>query len=173
MIDERFNGGGAAADYVIEYLQRKVWNYWLTREGADFDTPVGGIFGPKAMIVNEFAGSGGDYMPWLFRHVGIGQLVGKRTWGGLVGIYDYPVLMDGGFVTAPRVAFYTTEGTWEVENHGVPPDIEVELDPKAWREGHDLQLEKTVDILMKELEKNPPPTPKRPAFPDYSNISKP
>ena len=173
VLDERFNGGGSAADYVIEYLQRKVWNYWLTREGADFDTPVGGIFGPKAMIVNEFAGSGGDYMPWLFRHVGIGQLVGKRTWGGLVGIYDYPVLMDGGFVTAPRVAFYTTEGTWDVENHGVPPDIEVELDPKAWREGHDLQLEKTVDILMKELEKNPPPTPKRPAFPDYSNIFKP
>ena len=173
VIDERFNGGGSAADYVIEYLQRKLWNYWLTREGADFNTPVGGIFGPKAMIVNEFAGSGGDYMPWLFRHVGLGQLVGKRTWGGLVGIYDYPQLMDGGAVTAPRVAFFTTEGTWEVENHGVQPDVEIELDPKAWREGHDLQLEKTVEILMKDLEKNPPTTPKRPAFPDYSNISKP
>ena len=157
VIDERYNGGGAAADYVIEYLQRKNWNYWMTREGADFNTPVGGIFGPKAMIVNEFAGSGGDYMPWLFRHVGLGQLVGKRTWGGLVGIYDYPVLMDGGFVTAPRVAFYTTDGTWEVENHGVQPDVEVELDPKAWREGHDLQLEKTVEILMKDLGNNPPP----------------
>jgi tricorn protease len=173
VIDERYNGGGAAADYVIEYLQRKSWNYWLTREGADFNTPVGGIFGPKAMIVNEFAGSGGDYMPWLFRHVGLGQLVGKRTWGGLVGIYDYPVLMDGGFVTAPRVAFYTTDGTWEVENHGVQPDVEVELDPKAWREGHDLQLEKTVEILMKDLGNNPPPPAKRPAFPDYSNITKP
>ncbi len=173
VIDERFNGGGSAADYVIEYLQRKLWNHWLTREGADFNTPVGGIFGPEAMIVNEFAGSGGDYLPWLFRHVGLGQLVGKRTWGGLVGIYDYPQLMDGGLVTAPRVAFFTAEGTWEVENHGTPPDIEVELDPKAWREGHDLQLEKTVEILMKDLEKNPPPAIKHPPFPDYSNITKP
>jgi tricorn protease len=173
VIDERYNGGGAAADYVIEYLQRKNWNYWLTREGADFNTPVGAIFGPKAMIVNEFAGSGGDYMPWLFRHVGLGQLVGKRTWGGLVGIFDYPQLIDGGSVTAPRVAFFTTEGTWDVENHGVQPDVEVELDPKAWREGHDLQLEKTVEILMKDVEKNPQPAVKRPAFPDYSNISKP
>lgn len=173
VIDERYNGGGSAADYVIEYLQRKLWNYWLTREGADFNTPVGGIFGPKAMIINEYAGSGGDYMPWLFHHVGLGPLVGKRTWGGLVGIYDYPPLMDGGFITAPRVAFFTTEGTWDVENHGVQPDVEIELDPKAWRSGHDLQLEKTVDILMKELEKNPPPAPKHPPFPDYSNISKP
>jgi tricorn protease len=172
VIDERFNGGGAAADYVIEYLQRKLWNYWLTRQGADFDTPVGGIFGPKTMITNQFAGSGGDYLPWLFRHVSLGPLVGKRTWGGLVGIYDYPPLIDGGFVTAPRVAFFTTEGTWEVENHGVPPDDDVELDPKAWRQGHDLQLEKAVELAMKALEQNPPPTPKHPTFPDYSNISK-
>ena len=90
-----------------------------------------------------------------------------------MGIYDYPLLIDGGAVTAPRVAFFTTEGTWDVENHGVQPDVEIELDPKAWREGHDLQLEKTVEILMKDLENNPPPAVKRPAFPDYSNISKP
>ena len=146
VIDERFNGGGSAADYVIEYLQRKLWNYWLTREGADFNTPVGGIFGPKAMIVNEFAGSGGDYMPWLFRHVGLGQLVGKRTWGGLVGIYDYPQLMDGGFVTAPRVAFFTTEGTWEVENHGVAAGHRSRAGSQSLARRPRHQLEKTVEI---------------------------
>jgi tricorn protease len=171
VIDERYNAGGEAADYVIEYLQRKKWNYFMTRDGTPFSTPEGGIFGPKVMITNEFAGSGGDMLPWLFRHVGLGPLVGKRTWGGLVGIYDYPRLMDGGFVTAPRVAFFTTEGEWDVENHGVEPDIEVDLDPHAWREGHDAQLEKAVEVALKEVEKNPAPTaPKRPVFPDYSHI---
>jgi tricorn protease len=171
VIDERYNAGGEAADYVIEYLQRQKWNYFMTRDGAPFSTPEGGIFGPKVMLTNEFAGSGGDMLPWLFRHVGLGPLVGKRTWGGLVGIYDYPRLMDGGFVTAPRVAFFTTEGAWDVENHGVEPDIEVELDPHAWREGHDAQLEKAVEVALKEVEKNPPPgAPKLPPFPDYSHI---
>ena len=168
VIDERFNAGGAAADYVIEYLQRKTWNYWMTRQGADFTTPEGEIPGPKAMVTNEYAGSGGDALPWYFHHVGLGPLIGKRTWGGLVGIYDYPTLMDGGVVTAPRVAFFNTEGQWDVENHGVAPDIQVELDPHAWREGHDTQLEKAVDVVMKELGSNPPQTPKHPPFPDYS-----
>jgi tricorn protease len=172
VIDERYNGGGAAADYVIEYLQRKIWNYFMTREGEPFSTPQDGIFGPKVMLTNEFAGSGGDLLPWLFRHVALGPLVGKRTWGGLVGIYDYPQLMDGGFVTAPRVAFYTTDSKWDVENHGVPPDVEVELDPHAWREGHDAQLEKAVEIALQEVEKNPPPaTPQHPPFPDYSHVN--
>ena len=170
VIDERYNAGGSAADYVIEYLQRKKWDYFMTREGAPFSTPEGGIFGPKVMITNEFAGSGGDMLPWLFHHVGLGPLVGKRTWGGLVGIYDYPQLMDGGFVTAPRVAFFTTDGAWDVENHGVEPDVEVELDPHAWREGHDAQLEKAIEVVLKEVEKNPPAALKIPPFPDYSHI---
>ncbi|HTV57841.1 MAG TPA: PDZ domain-containing protein [Verrucomicrobiae bacterium] len=171
VIDERFNTGGQAADYIIEYLQRKIWNYWLTREGAVFSTPLDGIYGPKSMITNEYSGSGGDALPWYFRHVGLGPLVGTRTWGGLVGIYGYPPLMDGGFVTAPRVAFFTTDGQWDVENHGVQPDFEVDFDPHAWREGHDPQLEKAVELTLQELEKNPPPPVKRPAFPNYSKYS--
>ena len=83
------------------------------------------------MIINEFAGSGGDAMPWLFRHAGIGPLVGKRTWGGLVGICGFPPLMDGGMVTAPNTAFWNPNGTWDVENHGVEPDVEVENDPQS------------------------------------------
>ncbi|HEY2113459.1 MAG TPA: PDZ domain-containing protein, partial [Candidatus Angelobacter sp.] len=169
VIDERFNGGGAAADYVIDYLRRPLQNYWMTREGQDFTTPVGAIFGPKAMITNMYAGSGGDALPWYFRDAKLGPLVGTRTWGGLVGIYDYPELMDGGGVTAPRVAFYNRTGEWDVENHGVAPDYEVEITPKDWASGHDPQLEKAVALVMDALKKNPLPVAKRPAFPNYHN----
>jgi len=171
VIDERFNTGGQAADYIIQYMQRKIWNYWMTREGADFTTPLAGIYGPKSMITNEYSGSGGDALPWYFRHVGLGPLVGTRTWGGLVGIYGYPPLMDGGFVTAPRVAFFSTDGQWEVENHGVQPDVQVDFDPHAWREGHDPQLEKAVELTLQQLEKNPPQPVKHPPFPNYSKYS--
>jgi tricorn protease len=167
VIDERFNGGGSAADYVIDYLRRPLQNYWMTREGQDFTTPVGAIFGPKAMIINMYAGSGGDALPWYFRDAKLGPLVGTRTWGGLVGIYDYPNLMDGGSVTAPRVAFYNRTGDWDVENHGVAPDYDVELTPKECASGHDPQLEKAVTLVMDALKKNPLPVAKRPAFPNY------
>lgn len=172
IIDERFNGGGTAADYIIDYLRRPLMNYWTTREGEDFTTPVGSIFGPKAMIINEYAGSGGDLMPWMFRRAGIGPLIGKRTWGGLVGIYDYPPLIDGGQVTAPRVAFYSPDGQWDVENRGVAPDIEVEFDPAAWRAGRDPQLEKAVETVMEMLRKNPLPKPKKPAYPNYHSTKR-
>jgi tricorn protease len=168
IIDERFNGGGDIADYIIDYLRRPLLSFWTLREGQDITTPIEAIFGPKVMIINEMAGSGGDAMPWMFRKTGIGPLVGKRTWGGLVGHYTNPVdLLDGGFTGTPNLAFYNTNGTWDVENHGVPPDIEVEYDPKAVREGHDPQLEKAVEIVMDLLKKNPLPTPKRPAYPNY------
>ena len=171
VIDERFNSGGQAADYIIQYMQRKIWNYWMSRDGADYSTPLSGIYGPKAMITNEFSGSGGDALPWYFRHVGLGPLIGKRTWGGLIGIGGYPTLLDNGFVTAPHFAFFTTDGTWDVENHGVQPDIDLELDPAEWRQGHDSQLEKTIAVVMDELSKNPPQPVKRPAYPDYSRYS--
>jgi tricorn protease len=167
VIDERFNGGGSVADYIIDYLRRPLLSYWHTREGEDFTTPFAAIFGPKAMLINEFAGSGGDFLPWAFRKSRIGPLIGKRTWGGLVGIYDYPPLIDGGGVTAPRLAFWNPDGTWDVENNGVAPDIEVEHDPKAVREGHDPQLERAVEVVLEALKKNPLPKHQRPAFPNY------
>jgi len=120
------------------------------------------------MLINEFAGSGGDALPWYFRKLGIGPLVGRRTWGGLVGIGNcYPELMDGGTVTAPCCAFYGTDGQFEVENKGVAPDFEVELEPKAWRAGHDLQLEKAVQVALESLAKNPPAPFTRPPYPNY------
>jgi len=169
IIDERYNGGGDIADYIIDYLRRPLLSYWTMREGKDITTPIEAIFGPKVMIINEMAGSGGDALPWMFRKTGIGPLVGKRTWGGLVGHYTNPGdLLDGGFAGTPNLAFYTTNGTWDVENHGVPPDIEVEYDPQAVRAGHDPQLEKAVEVVMDLLKKNPPPpAPQHPPFPNY------
>ncbi|MGH9766549.1 MAG: PDZ domain-containing protein, partial [Blastocatellia bacterium] len=172
VVDERFNGGGHAADYVIDYLRKPLNSYFAVRDGEDFRQPFGVMPGPKAMLINEYAGSGGDYLPYLFRRSQLGPLIGKRTWGGLVGIGGYPQLIDGGSVTAPHFAFYTPEGKWDIENRGVAPDIEVEFDPKAWREGHDLQLEKAVSWLMEELKKNPPKPVQRPPYPNYHNGTK-
>src|SRR3984885_6581300 len=167
IIDDRFNSGGQAADYIIEYLQRKLWNYWYTTYGSVWTEPGETIFGPKALLINQYGGSGGDLIPWFFHHVGLGPLIGERTWGGEVGILGYPELIDGGTVTAPSIAFFSTEGKWAIENEGVPPDIEVEMDPKAWREGHDLQLERAVQSIMDELKAHPLPSPKVPPFPNY------
>jgi tricorn protease len=168
ILDERFNGGGTAADYMIDYMRRPLFNYWATREGNAFTTPVSAIFGPKAMVINEFAGSGGDALPWYFRKAKLGPLVGKRTWGGLVGIYSYPQLVDGGAIQSPRVAFYAADsGKWEVENFGVEADVQVELDPAQVRQGHDPQLERAVQWVLDELKKNPPKQTKPEPYPNY------
>ncbi|KPL10588.1 hypothetical protein AMJ85_05490 [candidate division BRC1 bacterium SM23_51] len=166
VIDERFNGGGKAADYIIDMLHRPLLCYWSPREGKPSRTPNASIYGPKAMIINEYAGSGGDAMPLFFRRRGLGKLVGKRTWGGLVGISGYPILMDGGRVTAPAFAIYSPDGEWEVENEGVSPDIEVEMTPKLVIEGHDPQLEKAVEVVLEELERNPVKKIPRPPYPN-------
>lgn len=171
IVDERFNGGGALATDIIEQLNRKMLSSVLTRDGGDEVQPQGAIFGPKVMIINEFAGSGGDAMPWYFRRSGAGKLIGKRTWGGLVGRAGAPQLMDGGIVTAPSSAVWdTTESQFIAENIGVAPDIEVELDPAAVRQGRDPQLEKAVETVLKELEKTPPPKLKRPQYPKYKTM---
>jgi len=169
VVDERFNSGGQAADYVVDYLKKPLMSYWAVRDGEDWRQPFGVMPGPKAMLINEYSGSGGDYLPYMFRRAQVGPLIGKRTWGGLVGIGGYPTLIDGGSVTAPHFAFYTPEGKWEIENHGVAPDVEIELDPKAWREGRDIQLEKAVSWLMEELKKNPQKPVQRPPYPNYHN----
>jgi tricorn protease len=119
------------------------------------------------MIINEVAGSGGDAMPWLFHQEKVGTLVGKRTWGGLVGIGAIPVLMDGGAVTSPSFGYFSPEGKWQIENHGTDPDVVVEQDPKAVSEGHDPQLEKAVSVAMQELALHPVQEPAKPPYPNY------
>src|SRR5271157_714114 len=167
IVDERFNGGGLLATDIAETLNRKPLSAASTRVGEPLVQPQG-IFGPKVMIINERAGSGGDAMPWYFKRAGVGKLIGTRTWGGLVGMNGAPALMDGGFVAAPSSGIYNPiTGEWEVENVGVPPDIEVEQDPALVRKGHDPQLEKAVEVVMEELKKNPPPTLRHPPFPNY------
>jgi tricorn protease len=145
---------------------------WTSRYGKDFPSPASSNFGPKVLLINEDAGSGGDYFPWHFKHAHVGPVIGKRTWGGLVGILNFPVLVDGGYVTAPNIAFYNPNGTWDVENHGVDPDIEVELDPSMWRQGRDAQLERAVQEAMRLLASRPKPNVKKPAYRDKSTLEK-
>jgi tricorn protease len=174
VIDERNNGGGSAADYMIDIMSRKLQGYFNNRvEGHKVSTtPMAGIWGPKVMIMNENAGSGGDLLPYMFKKMKIGPLVGTRTWGGLVGTWDTPPFIDGGRMVAPRGGFFDTDGEWAVEGTGVEPDIEVFQDPKAVAEGRDPQLERAVQEALKllttqgiQLKKEPPPPVryKRPA----------
>ena len=151
LMDERNNGGGWVADYVIDLLSRDLVSYWAIRDGKSFTTPGNGIFGPKAMIINENAGSGGDMMPYMFKNKGLGKLVGRTTMGILVGISGYPTLLDGGRITSPNFGIYDTSGKWIIENEGVAPDIFVEQTPKDLLEGKDPQLERTIKVLQEEM----------------------
>jgi tricorn protease len=153
IIDERDNGGGSAADYIIEVLSRELTGYFNSRasDRKPFTQPMAGLWGPKVMIINERAGSGGDLMPYLFRFRGVGPLVGTRTWGGLVGTWDTPPLIDGGRFVAPRGGFFDVDGQWAVEAEGVPPDIEVHNDPAPVAGGRDPQLEAAVEEALRLL----------------------
>ena len=164
IIDERFNGGGQLADYYIDLLQKPYQAHWNFRYGKDLKSPSASIQGPKVMIIDETAGSGGDMLPWMFRKFNVGTIVGKRTWGGLVGILGFPEFIDGGSVTAPNLAIWTKDG-FIVENVGVAPDIEVEQWPAEIIKGNDPQLEKAIEVALKELQKNPQIEPVRPKHP--------
>jgi tricorn protease len=157
VIDERFNGGGSAADYIVDVLQRSFDGYFNNVAGdrVPFTSPSAGIWGPKVMIINEMAGSGGDLMPWMFHYRKIGTLVGTRTWGGLVHTADTPAFIDGGSMIAPRGGFFTRDGKWAVENEGQAPDIAVENFPKDVIAGKDPQLERAVEEAMKQLKAKP------------------
>ena len=173
ILDERYNGGGQVADYVIDVLNRPLLSWNVFRYGSVQRSPAGSIQGPKVMITNEMAGSGGDMMPWMFRYTKAGTLVGKRTWGGLIGVLGFPALMDGGTVTAPNVRIFSPTGEWVAENKGVAPDVEVELDPKSVNAGHDPQLERAVSIALEKLKQNPPPEPHQPPYPDLQHTALP
>jgi tricorn protease len=169
IIDERYNHGGSAADHMVNVMSRKLHGYFSNPVGdkAPFTSPGAGVWGPKVMLINEKSGSGGDYLPYLFRKMDIGPLVGTRTWGGLVGIWGTPPLIDGGGITAPRGGFFTTEGEWAIENEGVAPDVEVEMMPRLVEQGRDPQLERAVEEGLRLLEtegvelREQPPAPDR------------
>lgn len=165
ILDERSNGGGQAANYIIDILSRKWLSGWKDRHGLNWATPGGGIYGPKVMLIDQDAGSGGDWMPYAFREAGIGTLIGTRTWGGLIGISTNPGLIDGGFLTVPFFRFFDRSGQWSIENAGTVPDIRVELDQIALEEGRDTQLDAAISTILQQLEENPPPARPAPAYP--------
>ncbi len=166
IVDERYNSGGQIPDFYTEKLRRELLSAIAPREGKDTPWPPVAIYGPKVMIVNELAGSGGDAFPWFFHRQKIGPIVGTRTWGGLVGISRSVPLHDGGNVTAPEFAFWSTDngGEWIVENHGVDPDFVVSQRPDLVVAGHDPQLEKAIE-LAKEALKSYKGLPARPKYP--------
>ena len=153
VIDERNNGGGSAADYMVDIMNRKLTGYFNSRanDHKPFTQPMSGIWGPKVMLINERAGSGGDLLPYLFNKMEIGPLIGTKTWGGLVGTWDTPPFVDGGRMVAPRGGFYDTDGEWAVEGVGISPDIAVEQLPKDVIAGHDPQLERAVQVALELL----------------------
>jgi tricorn protease len=151
IVDDRRNSGGQAANYVLETLNRKYLAGWKDRDGLVFNTPASAIYGPKAMLIDQDAGSGGDFLPYGFRRLGLGKLIGTRTWGGLIGISTNPQLIDGGFLTVPFFRVFTPEGEWHVENEGVAPDIEVPLDPAAVNAGNDPQLDAAIADVLEQL----------------------
>ena len=170
IVDERWNGGGQIPTRFIELLNRPVTNYWARRDGDDMTWPPDALQGPKCMLINGLAGSGGDAFPAYFRQAKLGKLIGTRTWGGLVGMSGNPLLIDGGQVTVPTFAFYETDGTWGIEGHGVDPDIEVVDDPARMTGDRDPQLDTAIDHMLDELKRAPVVRPKRPAYPNRAGM---
>lgn len=168
IIDERRNGGGQAANYITDVLGRGYLGSWSDRDGMIYDTPGGAMYGPKIMLVDQDAGSGGDFLPYAFSHQNIGTLVGTTTWGGLIGISANPSLIDGGSLVIPFFRFFSTEGDWRIENEGTSPDIEVQLEPDGTNAGIDTQLERGIEEALSQLEdyeaiklREAPPLPTR------------
>ena len=156
IIDDRYNGGGFIPDRMIELVARTPLNYWKRRGLDPQPTPIVSHSGPKAMLINGLSSSGGDAFPYYFRKLGLGPLIGTRTWGGLIGISGNPALADGGGIQAATFRFMDTDGNWAVENEGVAPDIEVIDRPEIIAAGGDPSIEKAVEVLLAELAKNPP-----------------
>lgn len=171
VVDVRYNQGGMVADFVVNELDRKQMGFFTVRDGESFSSPIAGIYGPKVMLINESAGSGGDALPYYFKLRKLGPLIGTRTWGGLVGTLGVPPTIDGGGITAPSLAFFNLEGKYDVENIGVAPDIEVKNTPADAMNGRDAQLERAVAEAMKLLEKNPVKRLPRP--PSLDRVTKP
>jgi tricorn protease len=168
IVDDRRNSGGQAANYVLEVLNRKYLSGWKDRDALIFNTPAAAIYGPKVMLIDQDAGSGGDFLPYGFRHLNLGKLIGTRTWGGLIGISANPQLIDGGSLTVPFFRFFTPESEWHVENEGVAPDLEVPLDPLAVNAGNDVQLDAAIADVLQQLKSSPQiPLKSAPAMPTH------
>ena len=170
IVDDRFNHGGLINDWMVREMEKPLDFGSMTRYGKDWKIPPAAVYGPKVMLINEMAGSGGDIFPFLFRQHGAGKLVGKRTWGAMLSAYGFP-LVDGGSIRAPDDAMYNPiTGKWIIENEGTPPDIDVELDPYLWRQGIDAQLQAAIAEIKRNMAAAKPLQIKRPAYPDKTKL---
>ena len=165
VVDGRYNAGGLDPDPFLERLARRPQAYWTRRQSADQVTPMYSSRAHLVCLTDRNAGSGGDELPFQFRQRGLGPVIGTRSWGGLVGISTAYQLLDGSEITVPEYRIYSPSGDWVVENEGVTPDIEVELDQRARLAGRDSQLETAIEVLLAAVAAEPRPAPTRPPFP--------
>jgi len=166
IIDERWNSGGFIPHRFIELLNRPARTYYAMRDSLPSRVPFMTHLGPKVMLINHAAGSGGDLFPYMFRQSGLGKLIGTRTWGGLTAINGFPNFIDGGSVSMPSMGSYELDGTWNVEGVGVAPDIEVYNDPTSLANGQDKQLDTAIATVQQEVKDHPWVDPKPPAWPN-------
>lgn len=164
VVDGRFNGGGLDPYIFLRRLNTKPMAYWTRRYSHDQTIPPTTTRAHMVCLTNKYAGSGGDMLPFEFRQMGMGKIVGTRTWGGLVGVSQFIPLIDGGGLTAPDYRIYNPEGEWIIENEGVTPDIIIELDSKEMSEGKDAQLRKGIEILKDQMKNQPRPWPEHDDF---------
>jgi tricorn protease len=155
IIDGRFNGGGLDPYIFLQRLNTKPLAYWTRRYSHDQTIPSTTVNAHMVCLTNKYAGSGGDMLPFEFRELGMGPVIGTRTWGGLVGVSQFIPLIDGGMLTAPDYRIYDKKGNWIIENEGVTPDIRVELNSLEMSKGKDAQLRKGIEMIREKLQNNP------------------
>lgn len=165
IVDVRYNGGGFVSEMILERLRREPVGMGGSRNAGDYTYPGAAFYGHMVCIANQYSASDGDNFPYFFREYGLGQVIGRRTWGGVVGIRGFPALLGGGYATVPEFAPFSMEGEWIMENYGVDPDIEIDNLPDQVILGRDPQLEKAIEVIMKKLEEEPKKLPERPAYP--------
>jgi tricorn protease len=165
IVDVRYNGGGFVSEMILERLRREVVGMGCTRNAGDYTYPGGALYGHMVCIANQYSASDGDNFPYFFREYGLGPIIGRRTWGGVVGIRGFPPLLGGGYITVPEYAPFGMDGRWIMENYGVDPDIELDNFPDQVVLGRDPQLEKAIEVIMRKIEEEPKKLPERPPYP--------
>jgi tricorn protease len=161
LIDVRYNGGGHVSSLLLEKLARRRLGYDFPRWGAPEPYPQHAPRGPMVALTNELAGSDGDIFSHTFKLLKLGPLVGKRTWGGVIGIWPRHILADGTLTTQPEFSFYFDDVGWNVENYGTDPDIEVDNRPQDYVRGVDVQLDRAIAVCLEQIKERPPHTPQR------------
>jgi tricorn protease len=156
IVDVRYNGGGMVSQLILRYLSQRIIGFDETRHFGHEPYPMYAVPGSITCLTNEYAGSDGDIFSHSFKLMGLGKLVGKRTWGGVIGMWPRYELNDGTWTSQPEFSFWFEDVGWDVENYGTDPDIEIDIKPQEWAKGLDPQLDKAISVAIADLKKNPP-----------------